>query len=149
MATKESNLITVDSLTLNDRFRILQQNLSRNISYQDLINDINGRLTDAEQSNFVRTTTVSTVVDFDDDQIILVNAAFNDVTVTLPDAADAWDNTFNISKSYMVKRIDNSANTVRVAPQGVATIDTQADVLLSAFAYIRVFTDGANWWLEA
>lgn len=149
MATKESNLITVESLTLTDRFRILQQNLSRNITYLDLINDINGRLTEADQQNFVRTTTANTVVDFDDDNIILVDASFNNVTVTLPDAGDSWDATFMVSKTYMVKRIDTSANTVMVLPQGAATLDGQPDASLSAYAYIRVFTDGTNWWLEA
>ena len=59
------------------------------MSYLDFINDINGRLTEAEQQNFVRTVTNNTVVDFDDDQVILVDASLNDVTVTLPQASEA------------------------------------------------------------
>lgn len=147
MSTKESNLVNVSTLGLNDRLRIVQQNLSRNVSYLDFINDINGRLTEAEQQLFVRTVTNNTVVDFDDDQVILVDAALNNVTVTLPQASDAWDATLGISKTYVVKRIDNViSNEVFVNPQLAALIDGQPDVELAPLAYVRVVTDGNNWW---
>lgn len=147
MSTKESNLVNVATLNLTDRIRVVQQNLSRNVSYLDFINDINGRLTEAEQQNFVRTVNNNTVVDFDDDQVILVDASLNDVTVTLPQASEAWDTILNISKTYVVKRIDSAvANTVLVNPQLAALIDNQPNVDLQPLAYVRVVTDGNNWW---
>lgn len=147
MSTKESNLVNVSTMNLTDRLRIVQQNLSRNVSYQDFINDINGRLTEAEQQNFVRTVNNNTVVDFDDDQVILVDASLNDVTVFLPQASDAWDAVNAISKTYVVKRIDSAvANTVLVNPQLAALIDNQPNVDLQPLAYVRVVTDGNNWW---
>lgn len=147
MSTKESNLVNVATLGLNDRLRIVQQNLSRNVSYQDFIADIDARLTAQEQQNFLRTINNNTVVDALDDQIILVDAAINDVTVTLPQAADSWDAVNAITKTYVIKRIDAVvANTVLVNPQLAALIDNQPNVDLQPLAYVRVVTDGNNWW---
>jgi len=147
MSTKESNLVNVSIMGLNDRLRIVQQNLSRNVSYQDFINDLDGRLAEAEQQLFVRTVLNNTVVDFDDDQVILVNAAVNAVNVTLPLASDSWDAVNNISKTYVIKRIDTvAANEVFVVPQLTALVDGQNDVELQPLSYVRVITDGSNWW---
>lgn len=147
MSTKESNLVNVSTLGLNDRMRIVQQNLSRNVSYQDFINDLDARLTAVEQQLFVRTVFNNTVVLFDDDQIILVDGSLNDVTVTLPLASAAWDAVNAVSKTYVVKRIDSvPANEVFVNPQLSALIDGQANVELQPLSYVRVVTDGNNWW---
>jgi len=148
MSTKESNLVNVSTLQLTDRLRIVQQNLSRNVSYQDLINDLNTRIVDISQRNYVRTVSNNYVIDFDNDQVILVDASSNDVTVTLPLVTDAFNAPSIISTTYAIKRIDNTpANTVLVFPQLAASIDGDINVSLLPLAYVRVVTDGNNWWI--
>jgi hypothetical protein len=74
------------------------------------------------------------------DELILVNAAFGAVTVTLPTAVGVSGNP------YTVKKIDASANAVTIATTAAQTIDGSATKVISAqYAQFVVASDGANW----
>src|SRR4030067_239249 len=74
------------------------------------------------------------------DEVILANATAGAVTVTLPTAVG------NTGKKFVIKKIDSSANTVTVDPNGSETIDGQATAgILAQDNAIICQSDGANW----
>lgn len=75
------------------------------------------------------------------DQVILADATAGNIVVTLP-AASAEG-----AREVAVKKIDSSANTVRVAAAGTDTIDGAASVTLSLqYAWIDITGDGTSKW---
>lgn len=76
------------------------------------------------------------------DHTILVNASAGNVVITLPSAAALTGKTFTI------KKVDGSANTVTAMPSSSQTIDGGSDfVLPAAWRYITVQSDGLNWFI--
>src|SRR4030065_132078 len=74
------------------------------------------------------------------DDTILANATAGAVTVSLPTAVG------NTGKKFVIKKIDSSANTVTVDPNGSETIDGQATAgILAQDNAIICQSDGANW----
>lgn len=91
---------------------------------------------------------VDTTLTIDQAGIILIDASAGNLAVTLPDT--------DLSISYILKRIDNSANIVRVQISGTNKIRYHLNVnangynflyLMGAGDYWEIASDGAgNWW---
>jgi hypothetical protein len=87
-----------------------------------------------------RTVTSNYAVTMTDDRIY-VNAAGGNVTITLPLTL------FVTGEEFLVKRIDNSANTVAITPALTASIEGAASLTLAAYASVNIAYDGSNWWV--
>jgi hypothetical protein len=75
------------------------------------------------------------------DHTILVNAGSGAVNITLPAAASS-------GKTYIIKKIDASANAVMVAAQPGQSIDGSLSVLLGAqWRYVNIQFDGSQWFI--
>jgi hypothetical protein len=78
------------------------------------------------------------------DETILGNASTSNITITLPTAVGAT------GKTYVVKKIDSSANTVTMATTSSQTIDgTLTRVFSNQYTGAQVQTDGSNWYILA
>lgn len=76
---------------------------------------------------------------------VLVNASGN-VTITLPAAASAYNNTDNIGRIYEIKKIDADADTVEIDGNGSETIDGGLTAVLTVqYEAITIVSDGSNW----
>ncbi len=88
----------------------------------------------------ISTTTASKTLVAGIHETVLVNATGGNCTITLPAAAARG--------SYTIKKIDATANTVTLTGQSGATIDGNADhILTDQYSYITVVSDGANWFI--
>ena len=82
-----------------------------------------------------------TVVEADQDKLILVDATAGPVTITLLASATAGDG-FRI----VVKKVDSSANAVTVDGNASETIDGAATSTLSTqYDSVNLVSDGSNW----
>jgi hypothetical protein len=71
---------------------------------------------------------------------VLADATSGNISVNLPSVA-----TTSLKK-IDVKKIDATANTVTITPDGSDTIDGQASFIISnQYDSISLMTDGANW----
>jgi len=76
------------------------------------------------------------------DSTIFVDATNGTVTVTLPPASSFPGKTYN------VKKIDVSANTVTIDADGTETIDDSLTQIISTqFDAVTVQSDGTEWWI--
>jgi hypothetical protein len=76
--------------------------------------------------------------------LILANASANSITITLPNAGA----TVNVGRLYIIKKIDNSLNTVTIQPQPGQTIDGQANrVLTMQNEVVRLVAANSNWYV--
>ena len=76
------------------------------------------------------------------DHTILVNANAGSVVITLPSAV------LLTGKTFTIKKIDGSGNSVTAMPSSGQTIDGGVDFLLpAAWRYITVQSDGLNWFI--
>jgi hypothetical protein len=76
------------------------------------------------------------------DEYILGDATLGAMTITLPTVASS------VGKLYTVKKIDSTANIVKVDPNGAELIDGAADFdLLSQHEVIEFVCDGTEWWI--
>lgn len=72
----------------------------------------------------------------------LANAASGAIVVNLPAAASAAGQVFNI------KKIDSSANTVTIDPNGAETIDGAATSVLTAqYQSLQIQSNGSAWYI--
>lgn len=73
------------------------------------------------------------------DELLLVNAAAGNVLVNLPSAAVS-------GKQYVIKKTDNSTNTVTVDPSGSETLDGETTLVLDGTnSLVGITSDGSNW----
>jgi hypothetical protein len=101
---------------------------------RDAFNDANG-----PTSGIV---TSDTTLDAES-QYWLVDATSGDVTITLPSAAD-W------SMALTLKKVDSSANSVLVVPEGTDTIELRPQIALDGqFAVVNLWAapDSGTWYL--
>lgn len=78
---------------------------------------------------------------------LLVNASGN-VTITLPTAASAYNNTDGIGRIYEVKKIDADANTVTIDGNGAELIEFAATAVLTVQGEsIRFKSNGTAWYI--
>jgi len=74
--------------------------------------------------------------------VILVDANSSALTMTLPSAVGI------AGRTYTIKKIDSSANTVTINTTSSQTIDTgTTSYLNSQSQYINVISDGAGWYV--
>ena len=74
------------------------------------------------------------------DRVILCDATGNSITVSLPSASGIT------GRVYTIKRIDSSANTVTIDPDGSETIDGASTYSLSSqWDFVTIVSDGSNW----
>jgi hypothetical protein len=89
----------------------------------------------------VVTTTIALFVASDED-LILADASSNAITVRLPPAATVQ------GRRITVKKIDSTANVVKVDGDAAETIDGDADLdLLAEDEVVEVQSDGTEWWV--
>jgi hypothetical protein len=76
----------------------------------------------------------------ENDCILLVDASNGNTIINLVTA----DN--NAGRYYVVKKVDNSGNYVKVAPSITQKIDGAENYILSQqYKYVQLISDGANW----
>ena len=74
--------------------------------------------------------------------IYLCDATGGNVTVTLPAAAD------NTHRTYTIKKVDSSANTVIIDGNASETIDGGLTATLTVqYEAVCIACDGSNWWV--
>jgi hypothetical protein len=74
--------------------------------------------------------------------VVTVDATDGDVVVPLPGVAG------NNGRELNIKKIDSSANTVTVTPEGAETIDGDPDAVLTVqWESVRIMSDGIRWLL--
>ena len=82
-----------------------------------------------------------------DDGVVLVDASSGNITITLYTAGNG-NPTGSKSKSHVLKRIDNTANTVTITPNGSETIEWDSSyMLVNRGSTIRIFSDSSNWFI--
>jgi hypothetical protein len=75
---------------------------------------------------------------------VLADASLAPITISLPAAASVRNRT------YTVKKVDATANTVTIDPDGAETIDGAATHVLTAqWESIRFISNGSEWLIEA
>lgn len=78
----------------------------------------------------------------------LVDATSGAITITLPTAASMFDTVTGIGSTFVVKKIDSSANNVSVVVSGGATIDGIATQVLSTqYSSITVQSNGTSYFI--
>ncbi len=77
----------------------------------------------------------------DDDDLLLVDATAGNVTITLPAVAGV-----RLGKRLTVKKVDTSANWVRLVPNGSETVDGHTSLyLLAPQQAAMIYADTALW----
>lgn len=91
-----------------------------------------------------RTISASTTLSGTTDHTILVNASGGAVIPTLPAA-----NSVPAGKTYIIKKIDASANAVTITAAGADLIDGAATkAITTQYTVLRIESDGvSNWWI--
>lgn len=76
-----------------------------------------------------------------EDTVKGINAAAGNTTVNLPAVSTVT------KKTYWIKKIDSSANTVTIDPDGSETIDGASTLVLSSqWDYAVIISTGTTWW---
>ncbi len=73
--------------------------------------------------------------------VVLVDASGGNVTISLPAASGLNGRT------YVIKRVDSSGNTVTIDPAGSETIDGSATSSVGALVCRKIITNGSNWFI--
>ena len=90
----------------------------------------------------VNTYAINTLADINDDDVILVNAAGGNVTISLPPAATAD------GKVFYIKKVDATANQVIIDADSSELIDGALTVNTTVqFESFTITSDGTNWWI--
>jgi len=95
---------------------------------------------DIEMRRRVVVTKTSTYTATDDDDVILCDATSGVFTIDLPTAVG------RSGKSYVIKKIDSTANAITVDGDSGETIDgATTSSLSSQWDYLTIVSDGTNW----
>lgn len=152
MSSKESNLLRVSTINLNDDLRLIQQDASRKILYETLVTDLQGRIggggTPGTGDLIFRTMTVNSALDSTTDRVIFIDTdtAGSDLTLTLPTAASVIT-TPGQSPVFTVKKVSGAAFDGIIVTSG-DQVDgvTQINLIGDQFPFVNLISDGANWW---
>src|SRR4030067_109377 len=124
--------------TASNPMTLVIRNAANNAWIQIWHFDANGKLI-IDTGYGVTSVTADYTATLNDDAI-LANATAGAVTVSLPTAVG------NTGKKFVIKKIDSSAHTVTVDPNGSETIDGQATAgILAQDNAIICQSDGGNW----
>lgn len=92
----------------------------------------------------VTTISSSNYTALESDDLILCNCNLNNINIALPAASSLQGH------EYTIKKIDSTANTVTINPNGAETIDGESSYTLSSqYQVIQIRSDGTNWYLMA
>ncbi len=101
---------------------------------------------DGAQGLAIETVTGNTTLN-NTHSTLLVNASGN-VTISLPAAAGAYNNTDNIGRIYEVKKIDADADTVILDGNGAELIDGAATAVITVqWESITFQSNGTGWYI--
>lgn len=76
--------------------------------------------------------------------VVLVDATSGNITITLPAAAS------NVKREYTIQKIDSSINTVTVDANASEVINgALTQVLATQYAFIKIKTNGTEWYIIA
>lgn len=101
-----------------------------------------GAVTEAKRYRSVSSWTAATGIATAD--VTLINATSNNVTLTLPENGGSVGE----GRIMVVKRTDNSSNTVTVSRQTADTIDGSSSIqLYHRYETMTFVSDGANWFI--
>lgn len=159
MSTKETNLPSVQAsdLTANDRVRVLDNDSSRNITLTQFATAIKSEL---EANGFVTTASVTpdigqslkitnvsaSVALVITNSVLLCNTSGGDITVTLPDASTAYDDTYTAGQKFTIKKTTADVNSVIIQALAGQAIDNSGVTLSGAYTTVTIISDGTNWW---
>jgi hypothetical protein len=152
--TKESNLVTETSMSVNDFVRIITSG-SRKITLSDFASSIEQPLIDLGFVNNVQSVRIRDINNISSnygllltDDVILVDSTSSDVTINLMLASTAYDATNNQGNSFTIKKIDSSAFNVILNTAGSDLIDGEPSLELQGIdrPYVHFVSDGSNWW---
>lgn len=162
MSIKESSLVTIGAsdLTSTDKLRVLDGDISRNISLEDFAVSIQTELeglgfvtTSATPSNFsqirkIQTKTSGYVLTLTD-SVILCDTSAGAFVVNLPTAASAYSGGNTSGQQFTIKRITTDTNTVTITPAGADLIDGSATLVLTgpSLSSATFISDGSHWYL--
>lgn len=77
------------------------------------------------------------------DTVLLADASAGPFAVFLPMA-----NGINFGKTYHIKKIDATGNTVTIQPSGSSTIDGSTNkIMISQYNSMMIISDGNNWFI--
>lgn len=77
---------------------------------------------------------------------LLVDCTTGNITISLPTATSAYVN--GKGRIYIIKRRDNSGNTITIDPNGTETIDgATTKTLTTQWEVIRIQSNSANWYI--
>ena len=94
----------------------------------------------------IQTVTGNTTLD-NTHSTLLVNASGN-VVIALPTAASAYNNTDDIGRVYLVKKIDADADTVTLDGNGAELIDGAATAVITVqWESIEFQSNGTSWYI--
>ena len=80
------------------------------------------------------------------DRVVLSDATLGSIVLTLPPAGDATA----VGALITVKKIDSSANTVTITPDGTETLDGGGGYALTVqWTAVTIVSDGSNWFVIA
>lgn len=153
MSTQEANLTTLTSaqFTASDKIRVLDGDVSRNISLQSFTESQQSILTAlgygsnaSGQLREVTTITTSTIITTLYN-VVLCDTSGGPQVITLPTAAEAFDTP--IGTTLTIKRITSDANAVTIASVGANLIDGTATLVLAGGGrtYTTIISDGTHW----
>jgi hypothetical protein len=86
-------------------------------------------------------TSISTATTLDATQnVVDVDATSASVAITLPTAVGIN------GREYVIRKLDSSANTVTITPNGSETVNGSSDIVLDEqYESTIIYSDGANW----
>lgn len=76
-----------------------------------------------------------------DESVIACDATGGNIVVNLPTAIGIT------GKTYIIKRIDGSGNTITVDGNGAETIDDNATQEINQYDALAIVSDGTEWWI--
>ena len=76
------------------------------------------------------------------DKVVLGNASSGSIIITLPSAISST------GKSYIVKKIDATANSITIAPSGSDKIDGQiTSIIINQYDSVTIVSNGTGWFI--
>lgn len=154
--TKESNLVTETTISVNDFVRVVTSG-SRKITLSNFLTSsveklkelgfitdiVNVRLRDVKTPAI--TSNYGLMIS---DDIVPVDPTAASFAINLMTAASAWDSVNEQGYVFVVKRIDSSLNKVTLNPPGAELIDGEPslDLIDDDRPSVTFYSDGTNWW---
>jgi hypothetical protein len=100
------------------------------------------RVQTSQTAYTIKTISSTTYAATEADSVLLVNAASDNIAISLPQASTV------LGKRFDIKKIDSSAHTVTITTYGAETIDgSTTQLLANQYTSLTFVTDGSNWYI--